>query len=283
MKRFIMLLALAGGVNPAEAQVYGYVDEKGVLRLSNVPSDPRMRLVANTGLDRAGRSWRYNGEYDSMILRAAQQAGIDSALIMAVISVESGFNRFAVSPKGAMGLMQLMPATARRYGVANVYDPSQNISAGSRHLRDLLDEFADLRLALAAYNAGPEPVRRLGRIPPYRETIGYVQKVTSIYRGASRIAIAKGGKVYTIGPGGQARVASSTDANGIVQGGLNLPRREKPAPVEPAPTAAAASPEPSTPAASSDADPLYYRYRDPNGVIYITREKPATGQFEVLR
>jgi len=277
VKRLLIAVALATGAGPVEAQVYGYVDEKGVLRLSNVPSDPRMRLVANTGLDHSGRSWRYNGEYDAMILRASQQAGIDSALVMAVISVESGFNRFAVSPKGAMGLMQLMPGTARRYGVSAVYDPQQNISAGSRHLRDLLDEFGDLRLALAAYNAGGEVVRRLGRIPPYRETINYVQKVNAIYRGASRIAIAKGGKIYTIGPGGQARVAPVTASNGLIRTSVELPHREKAAPAE-----APSAPEPS-PAAPSEAEILYYRYRDPSGVIYITREKPATGEYEVLR
>lgn len=270
MKRLIAVIALLAGAGPAEGQIYGYTDEKGVLRLSNVPSDPRMRLVANTGLDHVGRSWRYNGEYDSMILRAAQQAGIDSALVMAVISVESGFNRFAVSPKGAMGLMQLMPATARRYGVGNIYDPQQNISAGSRHLRDLLDEFGDLRLALAAYNAGTEAVRRLGRIPPYRETIGYVQKVSAIYRGASRIAITKGGKTYTIGPGGQARITAAAPPP---RDTVELPRLEKNAPTA-APEAAPAPSEPET---------LYYRYQDASGVIYITREKPATGEYEVLR
>jgi len=182
VKRLLIAVALATGAGPVEAQVYGYVDEKGVLRLSNVPSDPRMRLVANTGLDHSGRSWRYNGEYDAMILRASQQAGIDSALVMAVISVESGFNRFAVSPKGAMGLMQLMPGTAQELGVDDAFHSEQNVQGGTRYLRELYDRYGDWLRTLAAYNAGPEAVDRYDGVPPYDETREYVKRVLSYYR-----------------------------------------------------------------------------------------------------
>jgi soluble lytic murein transglycosylase-like protein len=104
-----------------------------------------------------------------------------------VIKQESGFNPMAISSAGARGLMQLMPATARRYGVARVHDPGENIAAGSAYLRDLIDMFGSLELALAAYNAGEGAVIKYGRrIPPYRETQGYVRSVLMEYQRRSR-------------------------------------------------------------------------------------------------
>jgi soluble lytic murein transglycosylase-like protein len=103
----------------ANAQIYGFTNEKGVLILSNVPTDSRMNLIARGSPEEAGKIWRYNGQYDRLILRAARESGVDHALVKAVIAVESAFNRFARSPKGAQGLMQLMPETGRRYGVVN--------------------------------------------------------------------------------------------------------------------------------------------------------------------
>ena len=142
-----------------------------------------------------------------MILKASRIHGVESALVRAVIAVESAFNRYARSHKGALGLMQLMPATARRYGVVNAYDPWQNIRAGTEHLRRLINDFRDVRLALAAYNAGATAVKRYSGIPPYRETRNYVKKVMAIYRAGSKIQIVKGDRVYSIGQqGGQARV-----------------------------------------------------------------------------
>ena len=117
-----------------------------------------------------------------MILKASRIHGVESALVRAVIAVESAFNRYARSHKGALGLMQLMPATGRMYGVVNPYDPWQNIRAGTEHLRSLINQFGDIRLALAAYNAGATPVKRYNGIPPYRETRSYVKKVMAIYR-----------------------------------------------------------------------------------------------------
>jgi soluble lytic murein transglycosylase-like protein len=116
--------------------------------------------------------------YDRDIEEVARQHGLSPSLIKAVALVESGLDPRAVSPKGALGLMQLMPATARQYGVGDAFDPVENLRAGAAHLRSLLDEFGgDLGLALAAYNAGSGAVRRHGGIPAYAETRSYVEKV----------------------------------------------------------------------------------------------------------
>lgn len=113
-----------------------------------------------------------------LIREAARRHGVSPALVRAVVAVESGFDPRAVSAKGARGLMQLMPATAAELNVENVYDPAQNLDGGTRHLRALLDGFdGDVRLALAAYNAGAGAVRRHGGMPPYAETREYVRKV----------------------------------------------------------------------------------------------------------
>ncbi|SEB08765.1 lytic transglycosylase domain-containing protein [Paraburkholderia sartisoli] len=118
-----------------------------------------------------------------LIDEAAYTTGIDPALLMAVIDVESGGNAQAVSPKGASGLMQLMPSTAARHGALNVFDPKQNIAAGARYLSRLLQQFHDLPLALAAYNAGEAAVRKYGdQIPPFAETLAYVPRVIDRYQ-----------------------------------------------------------------------------------------------------
>ena len=121
-----------------------------------------------------------------MITEYAERYQVDPALVRAVIHAESGFNRLAISPKGARGLMQLMPATARGYGVTNPYDPKQSIDAGTRYLAGQLDRFGgDVSLALAAYNAGPGAVERFGGVPPYPETQRYVASILARYRGAA--------------------------------------------------------------------------------------------------
>ena len=124
-----------------------------------------------------------NPSIDSLVYEAAAKYKLDPCLIISVMSAESGFNRVAVSPKGAIGLMQLMPATASRFGVKNIFDARENVLGGSSYLRWLLDRFAgDVRLALAGYNAGEGAVELYGyKIPPFIETQNYVQAIYSRY------------------------------------------------------------------------------------------------------
>lgn len=195
---YSVLILCFGSLLPgaASADIYSYTSEDGAVHFTNVPTDKRFRVVLRTPRDgsasdsvapsyggRAPQSFRNYKTYGAIVDSAAESAQVDNALVHAVISAESGYNQNAVSPKGATGLMQLMPATARRYGVTNIYDPVQNIQAGARYLRDLLSMFNnDLRLAVAAYNAGENAVIRHGnRIPPYRETMNYVPKVMGYY------------------------------------------------------------------------------------------------------
>lgn len=199
MRSFFPLALLACGILlpvAASADIYSYTGEDGAVHFTNVPTDKRFRVVLRTPREnsargsiaashggRAPQSFRNYKTYGAIVDSAAEAAQIENALVHAVISAESGYNQNALSPKGATGLMQLMPATARRYGVTNIYDPVQNIQAGARYLRDLMGMFNnDLRLAIAAYNAGENAVIRHGnRIPPYRETMNYVPKVMGYY------------------------------------------------------------------------------------------------------
>lgn len=119
--------------------------------------------------------------FAAIFREAEARFGLPAGLVEAVARAESALNPYAVSPAGALGLMQLMPATARAFGVTDPFDPAQNVEAGARYLRHLLDRFGgDLKLALAAYNAGPGAVRRFGGVPPYRETRRYVEKVLAL-------------------------------------------------------------------------------------------------------
>ena len=166
---------------PALADIYYRIDENGVARFTNAPTTPDYRLLQPGVLPSASRLTA--SSIDGLIEAFAAEHSIDSALIRAVIRAESNFNHRAVSRKGAQGLMQLMPATIWRLSVGDAFDPHENIGAGVRYLRQLLDQFqGDLTLALAAYNAGENAVLRYRGVPPYQETREYVRKVLSQYR-----------------------------------------------------------------------------------------------------
>ncbi|WP_448382481.1 transglycosylase SLT domain-containing protein [Desulfosoma sp.] len=163
--------------------IYKYVDEKGVVHFTNVPTSPRFQKVTLAPLPTITVPPRlYEGSYDAHIYKAAEMHGIDHRLIRAVIKAESNYNPRAVSPKGAMGLMQLMPQTAREMGVTNPFDPMENIFGGTRYLKEMLRRFDNsLLLALAAYNAGPQTVEAYGGIPPIPETNQYLRTVLRTY------------------------------------------------------------------------------------------------------
>jgi soluble lytic murein transglycosylase-like protein len=168
----------------AFAQIYAWRDASGTLVLSDRAIDAPADLYVVEGAPairttRAVEAPEGRARYEDFILEYSARESLRPELVRAVIQVESGFNPRARSPKGAMGLMQLMPATARALGVTHPFDPEQNIRGGTRYLRMLLDRYAgDERLALAAYNAGSGAVdRHGGTVPPYRETREYVRKV----------------------------------------------------------------------------------------------------------
>ena len=206
-----LLLLLGGGVSAARAdQVWEFVDKDGVTHIGNVPpsSAPRGLVwlsrvtAASSGMGKEPRSNSVSqfagyGDVKQHLEDAAEAQSLDPALVIAVAAAESAFNVKAVSRKGALGLMQVMPATAERYGVASrpasegehaAMEPKVNAQIGTRYLADLLRMFdGDKELALAAYNAGEGAVIKYGRkIPPYPETQQYVEKVMRFYRGLVR-------------------------------------------------------------------------------------------------
>lgn len=168
--------------NCAFADVYVYKDKSGVLMFTNVPSHPGYRRVLRENNGQTSASTMLTGSYDDLIRMASGRYNIDADLVRAVIKAESDFNAAARSQKGAMGLMQLMPDTARLHNVNDAYDPSANVEGGVRHLRMLLDRYdGDLELSLAAYNAGSAAVEKHRGIPPFAETKDYVRRVLRFY------------------------------------------------------------------------------------------------------
>ena len=184
----LVLAALLVCARPARAQIYTWVDANGSMVLSNVPQGTNLGIPAydvpqssRLRTTRAVEPSR-SRSYDDLIETHSRGNGVRSDLVRAVIQVESAFNARAVSNKGAMGLMQLMPATARQFGVRNAFDPSENVRGGVAYLRQLLDKYSgNERLALAAYNAGPGNVDKFGQtVPPFQETRDYVARIRNI-------------------------------------------------------------------------------------------------------
>lgn len=171
----------------AHADIYRYEDEEGIIHFTDAPTDKRFKIfLRDLKKDRQLRTKLKfaasvnPAEYDQIIKIYADKYGVSQSLIKAVIHAESGYNPNAVSPKGASGLMQLMPGTARSLKVSNSFDPKDNVEGGVKYLRFLLDTFrGDISLAVAAYNAGLNKVAKFGGIPPYAETRTYVNRVLS--------------------------------------------------------------------------------------------------------
>jgi soluble lytic murein transglycosylase-like protein len=202
------VLALAADAQPVRAQIYSWRDANGVLTLSDrpqgssaravkVPVDPAVKVTIDSAPRLLAPPPARQTSYEPLIQHHAGLRGIRAALIRAVIQIESAFNPRAVSPKGAMGLMQLMPATAREFGVLDPFNPAENIRAGVSYLRQLLDRYNhNEHLALAAYNAGPRAVEKYGnQIPPYKETQNYVRKISGT-SGTTRSG--PEGKIYKV-------------------------------------------------------------------------------------
>jgi soluble lytic murein transglycosylase len=196
-----MSLAGAGGLpDLAAADVFRFEEESGAVHYTNVPADPRYRFfqpepapipAATPTLPRTAPPRRGLAAFADAIRKAAERHGVDRRLVEAVIQVESGGNPGAVSPKGAQGLMQLMPQRSAELGVQDPFNPVQNLDGGVRHLRDLLQRFAgNVTLALAAYNAGEAAVRSYQGVPPYPETRDYVRKVRALFEQPDLLPVA---------------------------------------------------------------------------------------------
>lgn len=246
------VLAAGLAASPAEAQVYTRVRD-GVIEATNVPAtrDYRLTYPGKGTLIHSRQfrlsSSRYNGQFDSYIAHAAQTYGVSVDLVRAVIQVESEYDHLAVSSKGAQGLMQLMPDTARRFGVWDAFDPRQNIMGGVQYLRVLLDMFSgDVSLAAAGYNAGENAVLRHKGVPPYKETRGYVQKVQALLGAAF---------------------------SPLVQG----VRLDPPALVPVGTAAAAAAARPASRAKAPVRPRIYYKWHDDKGHVHVAQSPPAEG------
>lgn len=189
MKPVLLAVILLASL-PSHAVIYKYRGPDGTIHFTDRPMKGKYRLLWKSNYSSSRNPYslaqlrKNKSKFTPLIKQTAQQVSVHPGLLHAMVMVESAYNPQAKSKKGAQGLMQLMPATASRYGVIDSYDPEQNLQGGARYLKDLLEQFEfDLKLALAAYNAGENAVRRYGnQIPPYPETQNYVKKVMGYYQ-----------------------------------------------------------------------------------------------------
>jgi Transglycosylase SLT domain len=234
----------------AEGQIYTRRSANGVVEATNVPEGPGFRLAyvgKGTLIHSRGFRRAYRGEFDTHIQAAAAMHGVAVDLIKAVIQVESEFDPFAVSSKGAQGLMQLMPFTARRFGVFDPFDARQNIFGGTQYLRVLLDMFqGNVALAVAGYNAGENAVARYKGIPPYRETRGYVQKIQSLL---GDLANPLQAMYYAATPRGNGAASLAAPAAPSARRGKLVPARPR----------------------------VYYKWTDSAGTLHVAHEPPGEG------
>ncbi|MBI5590917.1 MAG: lytic transglycosylase domain-containing protein [Deltaproteobacteria bacterium] len=193
IRLFYTIITIFICIPSAGADIYVFKDNSGVRHFTNVPVSPKYRLYLkstpnkyfNSGL---GEKFSTNidpDQYDDLILKASLLHDVDFSLLKSIIKVESNFDCYAVSQKGAKGLMQIMPQNFFFLNIRNPFDPEENIMGGALYFKQMLEKFNKIELALAAYNAGPNLVDKYNGIPPISETKGYVKKVMSHYKGMS--------------------------------------------------------------------------------------------------
>ena len=197
------IIFLARFTEPLQGDTYSYRGSNGLIYFANRPDIgiPVLRNGSAKNYRAASQHSfpvRTTRRYDNLIREASNRYGVGFELIKAVIHAESAFDPFALSRVGAQGLMQLMPETARGLGVRNAFDPRENVLGGTHYLRKMLERYNhDLKLSLAAYNAGPTTVDRTGGVPPYSETRNYIRRVIDLMRGYGRMG-ASSGRIYQV-------------------------------------------------------------------------------------
>ena len=181
LRWMLIWLIISAMGQPVYADIFRYIDDNGVMHFTNVPTSSKYRVYLRERPQIKG-SAPAPSTYDQLIAEASKYHGVSIPLVKAVIKAESNFDPNAVSKKGAMGLMQIMPETQKRLQVVDPFDPKENIMGGTAYLKQMIDRFqGSLKLALAAYNAGPGAVDRFNDIPPFLETENYVEKVMKYY------------------------------------------------------------------------------------------------------
>ena len=179
----LMLVVLMVAVLPVQADIYRFIDEKGVMHFTNAPTSSIQKYrIYLKEKPRVIQRYSSSEKYDNLISDASERYGVSFPLLKAIIKAESDFDPHVVSKKGATGLMQIMPENFKPLGIRDPFDPWQNINAGARYFKQMYDRFkGKLALSLAAYNAGPTAVDRYKTIPPYEETEEYVRRVLKYY------------------------------------------------------------------------------------------------------
>lgn len=226
----IVISALTAPSSNGEDKIQAFVTSAGKVVFTNLVDNTALPVAPAAAADAVAAEMP--ASLKALVDSIARAHGVDPALVRAVMKTESNFNRWAVSSKGALGLMQLIPETGRRYGVRDFFDPEQNVDGGVRHLKFLLEKFdGNIDLSLAAYNAGENLVAKLGRVPSIPETTDYVRKVRAIYRRMSAsaasalsarpmMAAAISAEAADNGAGGAKdeahRIYRSVDAHGVV-------------------------------------------------------------------